>query len=188
MKTREGYKNTKIGWVTDDWEEKSIGDLVSFSGGSQPPRKTFIFEPKEGYVRLIQIRDYKTDKYKTYVPSTSTKKFCTADDIMIGRYGPPIFQILRGIEGAYNVALIKCIPQEHIMKKYLWYYLNQRKLFSFIENLSQRSSGQTGVDMEMLKNYPFPLPPLLEQQKIADILSTVDCLQDRCGLKFDDKN
>jgi type I restriction enzyme, S subunit len=168
------FKETEIGRIPVGWDDKKIGELVIFSGGSQPPRRNFIFEQKEGYVRLIQIRDYKTDKFKTYVPISSTKKFCNKKDIMIGRYGPPIFQILRGIDGAYNVALIKCIPQKEIMREYLWYFLKQKKLFYFIENLSQRSSGQTGVDMELLKKYPLPLPPLQEQKQIATILSTVD--------------
>ena len=70
-----------------------IGDICTFEGGSQPPRSTFVFEPREGYVRLIQIRDYKTDEYITYIPQKLARKFCRTDDIMIGRYGPPIFQI-----------------------------------------------------------------------------------------------
>ena len=66
---------------------------------------------------------------------------------MIGRYGPPIFQILRGIEGAYNVALMKAIPHESVIKDYLYYTLKREDLFKYIELLSQRSSGQTGIDL-----------------------------------------
>ena len=69
-----------------------------------PNLQNLIFQKKkDGYIRLIQIRDYKSDDYAVYIPENSTKKFCTEDDIMIGRYGPPVFQILRGISGAYNV-------------------------------------------------------------------------------------
>ena len=124
---------------------------------------------------MIQTRDYRTDKYKTYIPKTLARKFCVATDIMIGRYGPPIFQIFRGLEGAYNVALVKAIPHEEIIHKdYLFYFISQYEIWAFVENLSQRSGGQTGVDLDKLKKYPFPLPPLPEQQKIASILSTVD--------------
>jgi type I restriction enzyme S subunit len=94
---------------------------------------------------------------------------------MIGRYGPPIFQILNGLDGAYNVALIKAIPREEIFsKKYEWFILKQEKLFQFVEKLSQRSSGQTGVDLFELKKYQIPLPPLKEQAAIANILSDMD--------------
>ena len=76
-----------------------VNDVIEFQGGSQPDKKYFEYMPTADNIRLIQIRDYKSDRYKTYIPKSLAKRFCTADDIMIGRYGPPIFQILSGIEG-----------------------------------------------------------------------------------------
>jgi type I restriction enzyme, S subunit len=160
--------------IPDGWEERTIGELINFSGGSQPPKNTFSFEPLDGYIRLIQIRDYKTDKYATYVPKRLAKKFCGSEDIMIGRYGPPIFQILRGISGAYNVALIKATPNKKLMREYMYYFLSQDCLQEFITGLSQRTSGQTGIEMDQLKSYPLPLPPLSEQCKIAEVLGAWD--------------
>lgn len=173
---KPGYKQTEIGVIPEDWGAKSIGDLITFSGGSQPARSTFKFQKKDGYIRLIQIRDYKTDEFETYIPEGLAQKKCIASDIMIGRYGPPIFQILRGIEGAYNVALIKAIPSSRIDREYLYHFLKQESLFHYVESLSQRSSGQTGIEMPALKNYPFPLPSLSEQRAIATALSDADAL------------
>ena len=172
-----GYKQTEVGVIPLDWEEHTIGELIEFEGGSQPDKSVFIASWKIGYVRLIQIRDYKTDKYETYVPTHLARRFCTERDIMIGRYGPPVFQILRGIAGAYNVALIKAKPRPSINDSYSYYYLKQDKLFAFIEKLSQRSSGQTGVDLKELRQYPLPLPPTkAEQEAIAEALSDTDAL------------
>ena len=169
------FKQTEIGEIPIEWSVKCIKDLVSFSGGAQPPREEFVFEPREGYIRLIQIRDYKNDKYATYIPKELAKKLCDATDVMIGRYGPPIFQILRGIEGAYNVALIKAIPDEiYLNKDYLYYFLQRQDLFNLIDHLSQRSSGQTGIDMEALNNFGFPLPQLEEQIEIVKIIRNIE--------------
>ncbi len=169
------FKDSPLGEIPASWEGLTFNDLVKFSGGAQPPRSTFVFEPQEGYIRLVQTRDYRTDKYKTYIPVSLTRKKCTKSDIMIGRYGPPIFQILRGIEGAYNVALIKAIPNEvKVLREYLFYYISQYEVWAFVENLSQRGGGQTGVDLDELKKYPFPLPPFAEQEQIIEILTTLD--------------
>jgi type I restriction enzyme S subunit len=91
-----------------------IEDVCEFVGGSQPPKSRFKYSLSDGYVRFIQIRDYKGDGFVTYIPQNSTTKFCNEKDIMIGRYGPPVFQICRGISGAYNVALMKAIPKKTI--------------------------------------------------------------------------
>ena len=160
--------------VPNGWENHCIDDNISFSGGSQPPREVFAQEKKEGYVRLIQIRDYKSDRFATYIPKDLAKKFCSASDVMIGRYGPPIFQILRGLEGAYNVALIKASPKEGVDKEYIFQFLSMEPLLRVIESHSRRTSGQTGIEMDVLKSYPMPLPPHPEQKKIAKILSTWD--------------
>lgn len=178
MEVRPGYKQTEVGIIPEDWVASTIGDVATFAGGSQPPRSTFKFSPTTGYVRLIQIRDYKTDEYASFIPEAMARKRCTAEDIMIGRYGPPIFQILRGIEGAYNVALIKTTPKDGISREFLFHVLTQEKLFQLIDSLSRRSSGQTGVEMPALKAYGLPLPPHTEQRAIATALSDVDALLD----------
>ena len=177
MVVREGYKQTEAGAVPIDWHTHTVGDMIDFQGGAQPDKSVFSPSKKKGYIRLIQIRDYKTDKFETYIPSVLARRFCDEDDIMIGRYGPPVFQILKGINGAYNVALIKAIPHAEIDKNYAYYYLKQEKLFSFIDKLSRRTSGQTGVDLKELRAYPLSLPATkIEQKAIAKALSDVDAL------------
>ena len=176
LEVRPGYKQTEAGVIPEDWSPYTIGDLMDFEGGSQPDKSVFRPSWKPGYIRLIQIRDYKTDKYETYIPLSLARRFCNESDIMIGRYGPPIFQILRGIVGAYNVALIKVKPCTGINNSYAYYFLKQEKLFAFIEKLSQRSSGQTGVDLKELRQYPLPLPSIDEQKAIAEALSDTDSL------------
>ncbi len=161
------------------WPLVKLGDVVSFIGGSQPPKSTFKYEPQAGYVRLLQIRDYKSDANLTYIPEDSTRKFCTKDDVMIGRYGPPVFQILRGLEGAYNVALMKAYPSEEVDRNYLYYFLKQKALFQLIDGLSQRTAGQSGVDMDALKSYPMLLPSMKEQKRIAAILDKADQLRQK---------
>ena len=37
----------------------TLGEICEFIGGSQPPKKVFSNTKKDGYIRLIQIRDYK---------------------------------------------------------------------------------------------------------------------------------
>jgi len=153
------------------WDTVLLSDICKFSGGSQPPKESFIYEEQDGYIRLIQIRDFKSDDFKTFVKKDSVTKFFNKDDVMIARYGPPIFQILRGMEGAYNVALMKAIPDEtRIDKNYLFYYLQNPKIQNFVVNNSQRSAGQSGVNTDLLNSYQVFLPPLETQRQIVEKL------------------
>lgn len=130
----------------DGWEEKLFEDVCSLVGGSQPPKDDFIYHPKEGYIRLIQVRDYRTDKYCTYIPQAKARRFCSKNDIMIGRYGPPIFGIFKGLEGAYNVALMKAEVNSKICNPgYFYWFLKTNKLREFVEKSSKRAAGQDGV-------------------------------------------
>ena len=85
---------------------------------------------------------------------------------MIGRYGPPIFVIHRGLEGAYNVALMKAIPV-NIDREFMFFYLQNSTLLKYIESFSVRTAGQSGVNPSILKRYPMFIPPVEEQQQIA---------------------
>ena len=151
----------------------TVGDIISFQGGSQPDKKYFEYAPTKDNIRLIQIRDYKSDKYITYIPKEMAKRFCTADDIMIGRYGPPIFQILQGIEGSFNVALMKATPKMG-NREFIRHFLKQDCLLEYLEGLSKRTAGQDGIQMDKLKAYPFPFPPLELQDQFANFIKQTD--------------
>lgn len=156
-----------------NWDLKKLGEVCKFVGGSQPPKSHFSYKEKEGYIRLIQIRDYKSDKNIVYIPKDKAKRFCDSNEIMIGRYGPPVFQILKGLDGAYNVALMKAVPNEKVLsKEYAFLFLKFSKIQDYIIHLSQRAAGQTGVNKEAIEDYPIPLPSLPEQQRIVAILDT----------------
>ena len=144
----------------------TVEDVIDFQGGSQPDKKFFEYEKTESNIRLIQIRDYKTDKFVTYIPKSMAKRYCNADDIMIGRYGPPIFQILQGLEGAFNVALMKATPKMG-NKEFVRNFLKQDCLLHYLEGLSKRTAGQDGIQMDKLKQYPFPYPPIELQEQFA---------------------
>ena len=152
---------------------QSIDDVIKFEGGSQPARSFFEYEPTDDNIRLIQIRDYKTDAYITYIPKKMARRFCEEDDIMIGRYGPPIFQILKGLKGAYNVALMKAVPKKG-NKEFIRAFLKQDCLLHHLENFSRRVAGQDGIQMDELKAYPFPYPPLALQQQFAEKIQAIE--------------
>ncbi|MCL2048552.1 MAG: N-6 DNA methylase [Defluviitaleaceae bacterium] len=159
-----------------EWKLIKLKDVCSFSGGTQPPKNTFKYEEAEGYIRLLQIRDYKNDDFATYIPIKSKHKTCNADDIMIGRYGPPVFQILRGKSGAYNVALIKCIPDnDKITNDWLFYFLNSTPIQDYIIGISTRAR-QSGVSPTDLGNLDIPLPPLEIQQQLGTELKKENAL------------
>ncbi|MFW0807374.1 restriction endonuclease subunit S [Bacillus pumilus] len=155
--------------LPNNWVYLKLGDVVKFQGGSQPPKSVFKEEQLDDYIRLIQIRDFKSDKYKTYIPKELAKRTFVENDVMIGRYGPPVFQILRGMSGAYNVALMKAIPVKELMDNDFLYYLLQAP---FIQNPvireSHRTAGQTGVRKELIEDLSIGLPPLNEQKRIAE--------------------
>ena len=160
--------------IPKTWEWCRIGDQIKISGGSQPNKGFFIREPREGYTRFIQIRDFKSDDYKTYIPTKLANRLFTKNDILIGRYGPPVFQILRGLEGTYNVALMKAEPRfGGILNDFLFYLLQEPRIQSIVVKESERTAGQTGIRLPLLNEIVFPLPPLAEQAAIVARVETL---------------
>jgi len=152
------------------WRKTILSAVSDFEGGSQPPKSEFIPEPKEGYVRLLQIRDFKSDDRAVYIPVADNTRTCTENDILIGRYGASVGQILTGKAGSYNVALIKTIPDTSaIFPGFFYHYLNS---FLFQEPLSavKSRSAQDGFSKKDIADFPILLPPLSEQKRIVDIL------------------
>ncbi|MDY0149409.1 MAG: restriction endonuclease subunit S [Kiritimatiellia bacterium] len=161
------------------WERMKLGELINFIGGSQPPKDTFIYEPKEDYVRLVQIRDFKTDKYQTFIPKKLAKRPFYKDDVMIARYGPPVFQILTGLSGSYNVALMKAEPIGNVEKHFIFYLLSSPVLNAAVVAQSERTAGQSGVNLSFLNNYMAYIPPTDLQRRFAAIVESIEAQKAR---------
>ena len=159
----------------------SLGEACDFQGGSQPPKSEHISYEKDGYDRFIQIRDFRdSEKNKTFIPFSEKNKYCKKEDILIGRYGASVGVICTGLEGAYNVALIKClINKDRLNSKYLFYYLNSERIQTLIIKFSERAA-QAGVNPQHLKEFKIPLPPLEVQQEIVDELEGYQKIIDGC--------
>lgn len=154
-------------------KEYRLTDICDFQGGTQPPKEEWINEPREGYVRMLQIRDFTQDKAEHigYVKDTKKLNKCNEDDILIGRYGASVGKILTGLSGAYNVAIIKTIPNEEILlKRFLYYVLTGTAFQNFITTIGARAA-QAGFNKDDLSYFKLNLPSLAEQEKIVLVLN-----------------
>lgn len=159
------------------WAVEKLGDVMDVQGGSQPPKAEFIYEPKDGYVQLLQIRDFGDKPVPTYVPMGRVSKFCKKTDVLIARYGASLGRIVRGLEGAYNVALAKTIYDERLFEDSYVFYLLKTPLFQTPLKMISRSA-QNGFARHEIAHVELPIPPLNEQKrivaKIEELFSELD--------------
>jgi len=149
------------------WDFAKLGEICDFKGGSQPPKSNFIYEPRDGYIRFLQIRDFGSDKNHTYIPISKNNNICREDDIMIGRYGASVGKILTGKTGAYNVALMKATPNSKIIsREWLFHYLTSQLFQTSLMSVATRSA-QDGFSKDDIYNFQVPLPPLPVQKAIV---------------------
>ena len=153
-----------------------LTDVCDFQGGSQPPKEEWSFEEQDGYIRMLQIRDF-TQSEKVipeYIKVSNSTKTCEVDDILIARYGASIGKILTGLAGAYNVAIMRTIPDtSKVQKRYLYYYLRSPYFQNAILNVGSRAA-QAGFNKEDLSKLEIECPALIEQDEIVSVLEKVE--------------
>lgn len=163
--------------IPKHWKVKKLEEAIDIQGGSQPPKSNFVYEPKDGYIQLLQIRDFGDKGLPTFVPTNKVTKFCKKEDILIARYGASLGRIVTGLEGAYNVALAKVIDNDNNFIKRFIYYLLQTSIFQTPLKLLSRSA-QNGFSKGEISDILLPIPPLSEQkaivEKIEELFSELD--------------
>jgi type I restriction enzyme S subunit len=168
MSSQSSFKQTPIGPIPREWEVVRLRDVADYING-------YAFSPRdwksEGLpiIRIQNLND----------PNAEFNYF---DGEIDGRYiienGDLLFSWSASL-GAYiwnrgrailNQHIFKVVPKEKVEKSFLYY-----ALFLAIEQLRSRVHGSTMKHFKRseLKTL-IPLPPLPEQHRIAEILSTVD--------------
>lgn len=139
------------------FDVKPLLDICYWETNSQPPKSNFIYEPKDGYIRFIQNRDYESDSYITYIPITRSLSIVNEYDILMDKYGDA-GKVRYGISGAFNVALAKIGVNEDYMLEYVRSYLNSKALYNYLHN-SCMASTRASLNEENLKSIFIPIPP-----------------------------
>lgn len=127
-------RNIPIGWRVVPFLE-----IASWESNSQPPKSEFIYEPKDGYVRFIQNRDYDSNAHKTYIPLTKNLSIVDRYDILMDKYGDA-GAVRYGIEGAFNVALGKINIHNKNHREYARSFLSSDGIYNFLHNSCMAST------------------------------------------------
>jgi type I restriction enzyme S subunit len=163
-----------------NWRTLNFEKFCNIEGGNQPPKSKFVDQPREGYVRLFQIRDLGERPVPVYIPVSSTKRFCIEGEILIGRYGASVGKIFWAQNGAYNVALAKFIyPTSAFIPSFAFQLLKSSFFQAALEGATR--TAQAGFNKGDLSHIAFPLPPLAEQHRIVAKVDELMALCDRLG-------
>ncbi|WBV54127.1 restriction endonuclease subunit S [Chryseobacterium gambrini] len=183
MKQKTQYKQTPIGLIPTDWEVKKLGEVVEFLDGKRKPIKDSDRSKMRGsypYYGASGIIDYVND-------------FIFDDElILLGEDGANI--INRSSPLAFMVeGKIWVNNHAHVLKPYSHY--NRAYVTEYLESISydkfNTGTAQPKLNKDICSKILIPLPPLPEQQKIADVLSTWDkAIQNTDAIikKLEDRN
>lgn len=167
--------------IPDTWVWCGHNSILDISGGAQPAKSYFETIPKPNYIRLYQIRDYGESPMPIYIPISLASKRTEKGDILLARYGGSLGKVFHAEQGAYNVAMAKVIFKfdNLIYKEFAYYYYLSDLYQGKLKEISR--TAQAGFNSTDFNDMYFPLPPLLEQQrivaKIEELFSALNNIQ-----------
>jgi len=180
--TQTAYKDTPIGKIPADWEVKRLGEIIKGKGeyGINAPAVPYDKNlPK--YIRITDIDDegnFSTEKITSVICETASDYSLKEGDILFVRTGATTGKayLYKKDDGELVFAgfLIRFKIDDKIADKYfVWSYTKTTKYENWVRKVSQRS-GQPGLNSNEYSSLLLPLPPLSEQKRIAEVLSTWD--------------
>lgn len=163
-----------IGEIPEHWSKNKIIRLFSIIGSGTTPKSS-----KEnnyiGSVNWIQSGDINggyIENCKNTISDIALKEYSTlkiykAPFIIVAMYGASVGNIsISNIDGCVNQAC--CVMNETKQNfKYLFYAMSSVKKYLIYK---AEGGGQPNISQDKIKNTWLPIPPIQEQQSIADYL------------------
>ncbi len=174
----EGYKETKVGVVPVDWEVGRLGKEAKVERGKFTPRPRNDPKYYGGDIPFIQTNEVVHSKgiIQNHTQTLNEKGLLVSKLFPKGTILMTIAANI-GFTGIlqYDMACpdsligIKC--NDSLINRYLNYYFsfNQKRIDYLAEEAAQKN-----INLTTVKGLQIPIPPLNEQEKIAEILSTWD--------------
>lgn len=156
------------------WEEKKLGDVCeTYSGGTPKSGTAEYYGGEIPFIRSGEISSNKTELFLTEKGmENSSAKMVSKGDILYALYGANSgLCSISKIDGAINQAIL-CIKTNK-NKRFLCNYLQYQREYFYSTYLQ---GGQGNLSGKLVESFIIPLPCIVEQQKIADCLSSLDSL------------
>ena len=156
MEIKKGYKMTDVGVIPEDWEVKSIGEVLSICNGMDYKHLNRGNYPVYGTGGLIaRVDDF----------------FFEGESVCIGRKGTIDTPIYLNEKFWTVDTLFYSINFVGVIPKFIYYIFNTIDWLSLNE-----ASGVPSLSKDNIKLQLIQIPNLSEQQAIADALTKVDNL------------
>ena len=178
----QGYKQTELGIIPEDWEVKQISDFTSVVTGGTPSTQHAeywggdIRWMNSGELNLKFVYDVEGRITEEGLNNSSTH-IIPAKCVLVGLAGQGK---TRGT-AAYNLvslctnqSIAAFLPTDTHSSLYLYYVIDS--LYDYLRLLSSGDGGRGGLNKQILSSLNIVLPPIAEQRAIAEVLSDVDGL------------
>lgn len=149
--------------------------------------KSTDFSNKTGYARAIKIADIVPPivevngasfvNVNSYSKEKMNKYRLCHGDFVVAMTGATIGKVglFRGIEESYiNQRVAKFINKNGYDKKYIYYSLVNDDFYLFVKNNIDSNSAQENISATSIGRFPIIKRSIIEQKKIAAILSALD--------------
>jgi len=173
------FKDTEIGRIPKEWTVHRLGEIGRLERGK------FAFRPRNdprfygGRFPFIQTGDIGDAngiirKYSQTLNEEGFKisKLFKRGTIVISIAGNIGDVGILDFDSCFPDSIVGIAPLEESVKPLFLMYLLW-KFRSELNSIAPRST-QKNVNLEILESFKLPLPPVPEQQQIAEILSTID--------------
>ncbi len=168
------YYRDKLLTFGDEVEWKCLGDIGEYAKA----RVSFEYLNDNNYVGVDNLLQNKAGKTTSnHVPTEGTAIEYRVNDILIGNIRPYLKKIWQADcnGGTNGDVLVIRLKDECITHRYLYHILADDKFFNYNMQHAKGAKMPRGNKKAILQ-YPFPIPPLAEQQRIVDILDKFEML------------
>jgi type I restriction enzyme S subunit len=174
------YKQTPIGRIPEDWEVVRLGDknICEIRGNKSVNNvEKVAFIPMEliseqELLAKYEIRSREEIKSFTY---------CESGDLLLAKITPSLENGKQGIvpshvPNGFALATTEVFPIvcKGIERLFLFYVLKHPKFRKILEHSMTGTTGRQRVSKIAVKRLQVPHPPLVEQHRIVEVLSSVD--------------
>ena len=175
MNANNTHKYTKIDILPKDWKRFRLGDIaIFFSGGTPLTTNKNYYNGTIPFIKSAEIYFETTQEFLTDEGlQNSSAKWVSKGDLLFALYGANSGEVaVSKIDGVINQAVL-CIKNDKQISDttFLYNYFLMAKRFLVAKFLQ---GGQGNLSAQIIKQIQIPLPPLAEQEKIAQILGVWD--------------